>query len=68
MEGDNIRSIREELNLKLSWVALRAGMGKDRLSRIERNERKASLNEGFRIAEAMEVDIRRFRVEESDAK
>ena len=65
MEGDNIRRIRKGLKLKLTWLAQVTGIHKGRLSHIEKNERKASLEEGFRIADAMEVDIRRFKEEEA---
>lgn len=64
MEGNNIRRIRTQLKLKLTWLAQVTGIHKGRLSHIERNERKASMEEGFRIADAMDVDIRRFRKEE----
>ena len=48
---------RNALKLSMNVVAKRAGMSHTMIGRVEREERKPTLDTLLRIAEAMEIDL-----------
>ncbi|MDD4870411.1 MAG: XRE family transcriptional regulator [Kiritimatiellae bacterium] len=62
--GLNIRRLRQHANLTVTALSEKAGMTKSTLSKIETGQVSAPISTLLRIAEALEVTISEFFVEE----
>ena len=56
--GSTIISLREEKGLTQEWLALECGISVSYLRRIEHGTANPTINELWRIAEVLEIELR----------
>lgn len=58
--GAKIKKIREENKIKQEWLAMKVGLGKSEISRVENGKRGLSIKRLNKIAVVLNVELSYF--------